>query len=512
MENFMSEPKSGVKRAQQNNDIGERYEKALVNGIAVNPLFPNAAKQQMASLVEEIARSDENINTFLNWDTRSAQLGGHLAEEFHANTFNMDAINKDNAMRLETGLDNNLVPKNHEINDLVVNKDNIVARSAQSKYDKAPEVTAHDLSQLNFNNTAAKYSDVDVALVPSDQLSAVKAYSQKRSEDLLQKAQQLLESGAEPAEIATKKAEAEAYRLTAQKANDRIEHEGISSSPLSKKGANQLGDGNTSELDKFRSGYKTKSTLYQMKRSAASAAALSAIIVGTVNCSRYLKLVKDGKITTQEAVVKITGETAAASAASAINAAAVTGVHSTLVRVTGQQAVAPLARQTLGVMFRSNMVTVGAVCAVDAVKDVVLMAAGKITLEELGERQGRGIMTTSSGVVGGSIGAAAVGALTTTAALPLMAGGLVGGVIGAVAMNFAIEKGIDGPYREICADLETLQDSAQWLDQVSKEFFNGQVLFEEFLKESHDLDGKIQRMQSRARQSTAQMRASIDKI
>ncbi len=60
----------------------------------------------MLGLVEEEMRSNEHINTFLQWETQPARLGGFIAEEWHSTTYNMDAIIKGKSARSQTGLDN----------------------------------------------------------------------------------------------------------------------------------------------------------------------------------------------------------------------------------------------------------------------------------------------------------------------------------------------------------------------------------------------------------------------
>ena len=137
-------------------------------------------------------------------------------------------------------------------------------------------------------------------------------------------------------------------------------------------------------------------------------------------------------------------------------------------------------------MLKTNAVTVGVNCAIDAVKDLVRLGAGKISAQEFFDRQGRGVLDTTAGVVGGGLGTAAgagmatalgasAGSVALTAAS--IVGGLAGGMIAGLAMNLAIENGIEKPYRDLVRNTESLRDAAIELDRVSRNAVKYQVLF-----------------------------------
>ncbi|GHT00664.1 hypothetical protein FACS1894139_16810 [Planctomycetales bacterium] len=81
--------------------IEEEFENAFRNATAVNPVFPYAAKQQMAQMVEEIAANNGALKGILNTDQTSFAKGGFAAEEWHAHGFNLDAILKDSENRAQ---------------------------------------------------------------------------------------------------------------------------------------------------------------------------------------------------------------------------------------------------------------------------------------------------------------------------------------------------------------------------------------------------------------------------
>ena len=86
-------------------DIDLKYEKAFKQLGETNPIFPHFAKKQMGDLVEQIAKSNkiyeqssQIVEKFKldpkKYNQTLASQGGFVAEEFHAQTHNMDAILK----------------------------------------------------------------------------------------------------------------------------------------------------------------------------------------------------------------------------------------------------------------------------------------------------------------------------------------------------------------------------------------------------------------------------------
>lgn len=490
----------------------ERFDDFFSGAIAANPVFPYQAKVQMAKLIEETLRSDGNITKILERGGISASRGGFIAEEHAATTFNMDAILKDNSARAETGLDRNLISNNDSVSDIVISPDGkTVSQSIQSKYNVTAESTAKAHSTVN-KDLSIKYETADVALSPSDHVDKIRSHALSRADHHDQQAAIIARDGGNSQLVDAHKAQAEAYRQTARKVSATIDHEDVSSRPLTKAEADEMGGGDLSKLDEIRSEYKTTSTVQQMGKAAVAAGAMAAVITGTVNTVRYLSLARQGKLSTEQAVVKIVSETAASAADSAIKASAVTGMHSLITRATGEALIAPLAKQGLGVMLRSNAVTVAGICAVDAVKDLVLLAKGEITKDMFYERQGKGILNTSAGVMGGSLGAAAFSAMGGATLLLPIVGGLAGGLIAGCAMKLAIENGIEAPYRELSVNTVLMQDAARILDKVSGEIFQGQVMFEKFLQADGCLDRAFSDQMKSAAVSTAAMRSAIDRI
>lgn len=460
--------------------IEKKYEKAFEQLASIQPIFPEQAKRQMAEMVEIIAKSNEHIQSRLNTNQHFGQKGGFISEEVFVETYNLDASLKNSNSRALTdryksewkaqGLKGNDNP------DLVIVKNDKVVYKAQSKFDKTPKKTTGQFSQINADGTV-KYGEMDDYLAPEDQVSEIRSHASKVAADKLKNNQESL---------------ARSHEQTAIKTRAKIEYDGNESTSLTKSEADELGKGNLKKIKDIESEYQTKSTLKQMGNAAIGAAAMSAVVSGSINTIKYVQLARDGKITAEEATIKIIGETVASAADSAIKASANTGVQSLMVRFGSEKAAMQiLTNQGLKSMLKTNAVTVGVVCAIDLVKDLVSLGMGNITKDQFYERQGKGVLTTASGVFGGGLGTAgaagiatalggAAGTLTMTVASVI--GGMSGGLIAGLAMSFAIENGIERPYQDLVRNTRSLNEATSVLQQVSQNIFQGQVLFGKYLE------------------------------
>lgn len=448
--------------------IEKKFERAFTKASGVNPVFPFLAKNEMSQMVETICRTHKKIQIRLETNQSPAIKGGFVAEEHHAGTFNLDSIYKERGSRAYTDLDTaEWTRQGFRVNDtpdIIVVEGGQTVTTVQSKYYATTDATAAKLSEL-------KYEKIDQLLGPSDQVNPTDgSYS-----------------------VADQASPEAAGRVT-----DTVQHADVSSTPLTKEEANHMGSGDLSKLEKVEREYQTKSTVKHMGKAAAGAAAMSAIVCGTTNTVRYIQLARDGQISAEEATYKIIAETASSAADSAIKASANAGIQSLIVRYGAEKAVvSTLARQSVGAMLRTSAVTVGVVCTVDAIKDMVALGMGKISKEQFYERQGKGMLNTSAGVTGGAVGALgaeagclALGASTVPALVPIL-GGLAGGLIAGIAMMIAIENGIERPYRELLSNTDDLNNAAAEFQRMADNVFAGQVLFTKILAVEGELDKKI---------------------
>ncbi|MDG5497907.1 hypothetical protein [Niveispirillum sp. BGYR6] len=484
--------------------IETKFERGFANAAGVNPVFSHAAKEQMRAMVEQIMRTDANLAGIRGTAQGTAHKAGFAAEEWHSSTFNLDSILNNDGVRAYTDKYTEFSDAGYKINDtpdIVIMKNGEEVSKIQSKYYKSAKETYKALREVDKEGNI-KYHEMDSFIAPSDQAQDVadiaRRYKTKEQEK------------------GTRPAVEQAAGMVEAKTTDSLSTDGAQSTPLSKSQAERLAREADPDFKRdVENQYKTSSTQQRVREAAVSAAAMSAIISGVVNTFAYSKQVREGKLAASEAAVKIAAETAAAAADSALKAAAVTGTHSLLARYGSQELMRKMAGRSIGALTRSTAVSVVAVSAVDLIKDIVLFSAGKITLQQLEERSGKGILNTSAATLGGTLGALTGGGLAVgtfvAPAVPVLAG-LVGGLICSMAMDFAIENGIEAPYRQLLSNATTLRDAAYLLDEVSQNVFHGQVAFYQYLIEDAAADKQFNQMMSDSADLTIAMQRSIDRI
>ena len=323
------------------NDNNDRNrDKAITQAAHLHPMFGDNARQQMAQMVETIARSNEHIDAILSTNQNAAVKGGFIAEEYHAETFNLDAALKGDKAKAYTDRyeEWNKLEWNGEklckndVPDIVVSRDGKVTKTTQSKYYDTAENTASQMSQTKDGKV--KYEKVDDLLGPTEHVNTQYKKVPGETEPV---ATTTIKEHAEAKAEALKaqkgdKNQIEAYKQTAKKATDKVEDGKSSSKALSKEDADKLGSGDRSKLKDIESEYQTKSTLQQMGNAAVGAAAMSAVVSGSMNTLRYIQKAGSVELTVEEATIKIVGETVAAAADSAVKASATAGAHSLIVR------------------------------------------------------------------------------------------------------------------------------------------------------------------------------------
>ena len=489
--------------------IERSYQKAFDDLGAVQSVFPVEAKIEMAKMVEQIARSDSHLNKIINTDQGVGIRAGFAAEEVHAESFNLDSIVKDNKTRAYTDEYSEFYKHGYNNNDsnvdTILTKGNNVLHESQSKYYRNAEETAKTMRQLGKDGKP-KY-DVDSQVGPSDQINPTDG-SPSVSDHAKRTALKEEYKGTRPHV-------AKAARDVEKKATDRLQHDGVESTPLSKKEAEGVAKGDNEFRDQIHSKYQNKSTFKQMGKAATGAACISAVASGTINTVMYLKQVRDGKISEGEAVLKIMGETASSAADSALKAAANTGAQSMLVRHGSTEAAKQMAKQGVRSLARTNVVSVAVICGIDLIKDMVLLSAGKIDSKQFEERNGKNLFQTSAGVMGASVGASMAGGVSWTVgsvAMGPLLGGMAGGLIAGVAMSMAIENHIEKPFRELVDNTTAVEESMRVFQEVSNRLVKGQQVFQAALVEEARLDRQFASQLRSVDDAGRRMGNSIDKL
>lgn len=477
------------------------YESALQQLGAVNAVFPEDAKSQMTEMLDQISRSDTNIRDIIGSGQSVPVKAGFVAEEMHAETFNLESILQRKSLRSLTDRYTEWkdlgLRGNDPTADVVVSDGSQILHRAQVKYYEDADHTANALRE--FRDGAPHYQEADSFVAPSDQISP-----QDGSTSIADHATRTELKNAQ-----TRPEVADAARQVRERASDRVSVDGVESRPVSKAESRDVARGNeegTALRSEYQDSYMTQSTLHQMRRAAAAGAATTALVVGTLNTLRYCSLVSQGKLEPEEAVLQIVKSTALSSLDSAVKAAAGAGAVSVVTRQGSQL----LANQALGGLLAKNAIVGGAICGVDLVKCLVLAAAGRMTLGELEERTGKNIFTTGAGVAGSAIGMNLLAGSSVVFA-PII-GALAGGLIGGLAMQLAIENHIEKPYQELMRNTALLEESGQAMRETAVAFVAGQHVFAAFLKREQEVEQQLTGAILRIDTAGDNMSQAIDRI
>lgn len=434
------------------------------------------AALEMSKLVEQCRLTDSVFSTDgrLCGHAPLASRAGFAAEEIHALTYNLEAILHGKETRAFTDrYPGSPLAGNDPACDIVVCCNGEQKYGAQLKYYRTPEKTANACRDIR--DGGQHYESVDAMVVPAEQLDGCREAARRT---------ELRNQEIRP-EVA------DAARTVQQKATDRLEYDGVSSRPLSKKEAEQIA-GRSPEGKKLYSDiqneYKDRSTLKQTGSAMVSAAVTSTVVAGTLNIINYLNLVRKNEISPEEAVKKILTGTAIAVCDSSLKAGGATATVSLTARTFPDLFSGSLFSQTMV----AGSVAGSAVCAIDLIGCAVSAAAGKMSLAELEERVGKNVFQTAAGTWGASLGAV-IGA--PAGPLGSMLCSMFGGMISSMVMSLAIENHIERPFRELVkneknllADRRSLLSTLENLSRI--DFQHQQMLtcgaFEDFAWQRHE--------------------------
>ncbi|QWT20156.1 hypothetical protein KPL74_20725 [Bacillus sp. NP157] len=401
--------------------------------------WPRAAAEQMLKLVEECKLSDALLADVTATNQGLGVKAGFAAEVLHKETFNLDAILKDDSVRAFTDKCNETpLRSNHPTHDIVLVDGGETVGSAQLKYYKDADTTAKQFRELGTDGSPY-YKDTESMVGPSDQLQGIKDAARKT----------------ELKEQANRSPVADAAKDVQAKATDRLSHDGVESKPLTKNEAEQLAKGDDAARQKhedIQGVYKTTSTVQQSLRAAKSAAIVTTVVAGTINVIKALDDVRSGRLEPKEAVAQVLKETGIAAADAALKAGAGTAV----VSLTAKALPNVFSGSALQTGLATGGIAGATICAVDLAECLVLVAMGKMTPAQLETRTGKNILQTTAGVFGSAVGGA-VGA--PAGPIGVLVGSFVGGMIASVAATVAIENGIEKPFNESLANATNMIDA-----------------------------------------------------
>jgi len=397
----------------------------------------SSAAGQMTKMVQQCRLTDRIISSDgrISGNAPLATRAGFAAEGIHAETFNLDAILKEKDIKAFTDrYPNSPLSSNNPTNDIVIVKDGDVVQGVQLKYYKDGKTTANAFRDMR--DGGAYYKGTDAMVGPAEQLQDIKESARKT---------ELKNQGTRPQV-------AEAARNVQKKAADRLRQEGVESKPLTKKDAEDIASQSAEGRKKHRdlqNKYKDKSTLMQTGKAVMHAAVTSTVIAGTLNTLNYLDKLQKNEITLDEAVEKILVNTAVSVCDSSLKAGGATAAVSLTARTLPELFTGTLFQQTLS----AGAVAGTAVCAIDIIECMVLVAAGKMSPAEFETRTGKNIFQTAAGSWGASIGTV-IGA--PAGPVGILLGSMIGGMITSLVMSLCIENHIEKPYFELLRTKESL--------------------------------------------------------
>lgn len=431
----------------------------ITNILTINPMYGINAAGKITDMLFEIKQADEILKRISQTNQTTAVKGGFAAETWHAETFNLDAILKDKRIRAYTdNYQNSPLVKNDTVNDIIVIDGDKKIYGAQVKYYRNGEDTQKAFREMR--DGIAKYKDSDAFLAPSDQVHDVKVAAHKT----------VLKNKDTRPEVS------QAAQDVSDKTTGKLEVQGVESSELTKKQAEQLGTGKdtgTALRKKMHDTFLKKATIQQSLRAANSAAVATSVIAGSMNTFRYLKLAQDGKMSIEDATFEIVKNTAIAAGDSAIKAGLGTAAVSQLARNYPQLFAGSLFKKTLS----SSAASAAVVCVVDVIKNCVLFSTGKISAEELEEKTGRGIYQTGSGTIGASIG------VTLGAAggpIGMFIGGVIGGIITTLAADIALDNHIEKPFYQTLNNIQELVKAGYVMQESINYLAQGAIFYQHF--------------------------------
>jgi hypothetical protein len=178
------------------------------------------SKKAISDIASQIAQTDRHLSNMTSTSQSNNIKAGHVAEELHAESFNLAAISQGDPLRAHTERHEGFSNSGYERNgtsDIVVTDGSGVFARHQSKYHATPEKTAVALRAL-CQDGSPKYLDHGL-LVPADQKEPVKLEARRT------RLKNEMPIG--------RPAVARAAGMVEQKASDRLSHRGVESRPLS---------------------------------------------------------------------------------------------------------------------------------------------------------------------------------------------------------------------------------------------------------------------------------------
>lgn len=357
-----------------------------------------------SSIDECVKALKEEVGRLNNVDVE--QVKGFLAEVWHAETFNINAVVKKlkniKAIRLN---DNSKA-------DIILNDDEFI-QNAQVKYYKDPSKTAKAISNSDYHGMNK--------IVPEDQVDGVKI---KAHREHLRN-------------IETRPNQSAEYKDTAENASDRLKHGGVEGKPISEPKVKQMAKDfkDDGEIDPNKYGLNAENFIEwkDIAKESAEAALHAAILSAAITAATILINEKKNDI---ETLLKIGGTVAGNAASAAVRASVSASILASCRTGLMGEALKNISPQAIGMCTT---------LAINSIKYAFQMVNGKITKEEYALNCIRDSFILTGGYVGANLGQAII----PVPILGSLIGSLVGGTLGGLAhsslnqilLGYCVESG-----------------------------------------------------------------------
>lgn len=370
----------------------------------------NMAANQAHSYVTKVNDAINTLEQSLR-DLKSNQtipsIGGFAAEEWHANTFNIDAAAAGSSSKAEV-----LTKERHTkwSPDVRLTKENGTTVDYGSKYREYYNLTADDQSLLNVTTREPGYKG-QKRLVPTDQKEDVIKYSRQEAK----------------AEI--RPDVANAYLDTSQNTVDRVTDGRVSSKPLSKDEDLEIArEIKEDRIDLEKHGISTKSAIKaeyitkQAVKAGLSAAVITMIMQTAPEIFKAIDyLIKNGEIDINQ--IKRVGTKAISSSAEGF----LRGSVACTLQIMCEKGAFGTALKGIDPTFIGTAVAL----TIETIKNSILVAAGKMQPREMGAALVDSIIISGGYVVSMKIGSAIGGLIVQAIGFELpVVGYLLGSLIG----------------------------------------------------------------------------------
>ena len=343
----------------------------------------------------------------LRSDRTIPSIGGDAAEQWHANTFNIDAVAADSSSKAEV-----LTQERHAkwSTDVRLTKEDGSTEDYGLKYRKYYNQTADDQSLLDVTTREPGYKG-QKRLVPSDQKDAVIKYSSQK------------------AQAETRSDVANAYEDTSRNTVDRVTDGQVSSKPLSKDEdleiARELKEDRI-DLEKHgistKSAIKTEYIVKQAIKAGLSAASITIIMQTAPEIFKAIDyLIKNGELDINQ--IKYIGTKAVTSGAEGF----LRGSIACTLKILCDKGAFGNALKGIDPTLLGTAVAL----TIETIKNSIYVAAGKMQPREMGDALVDSIIVSGGYVVGMNIGSAIGGVIGQAIGFELpFVGYVLGSLIG----------------------------------------------------------------------------------